>query len=64
MTTSELFGVSEGVAKALKLMPHIEYLSIGIALMNRVQKATVDEHESVEFKYRAKAIKNYELWSS
>lgn len=63
MKTSDLFGVSEEVAQALKdTQSHIEYLEIGIALMNRVQKKIVDNYQSDEFVYRAKAIKDYEEW--
>lgn len=62
VTTADLFGVSKEVAKALKLMPHDEYLSIGIALMTRVQKLKVNSYQSEEFQYRAKAIANYEKW--
>jgi len=62
MTTSKLFGVSGEVAKALKLMPHIEYLEIGICLMNRIQVKTVKAVQDADFKYRAKAISNYEKW--
>jgi len=62
MTTSKLFGVSTEVAKALKLMPHLEYLAIGIVLMNRIQDRDVDSYNSEEFKYRARAITNYRKW--
>jgi len=63
MNTTKLFGVSKEVAKALKLMPHLEYLAIGIVLMDRIQVRDVDSYSSEEFKYRAKAIKNYRKWS-
>jgi len=62
MTTAELFGVSDGVAKELYKMSHVEFLRIGIALMNKVQEEIVDSYLSEEFKSRAKAIKNYEKW--
>ena len=62
MKTSALFGVTTEVVQALKLMPHVEYLEVGVALMNRVQVKQIDSHTSEEFKYRAKAIENYEKW--
>ncbi len=62
MTTAKLFGVTPKVTTALKDMPHIEYLKVGVALMNRVQLEQIDTHTSEEFKYRAKAISNYEKW--
>lgn len=62
MKTTELFGVSSGVVRELKKMPHEDYLLIGIALMNVVQKKQVDSYQSKEFIYRANAIKNYEKW--
>lgn len=63
MKSSKLFGVSPEVARAMKhTMVQEEYLAVGIALMNRVQVKEVDNYNSEEFKYRAKAIKNYEKW--
>ena len=63
MITSELFGVTPEVARAMKdTLTHNEYLKVGIALMSRKQVEKVDEYSSANFKYRAKAIKNYEEW--
>jgi len=64
METHKLFGVTKEVANAMMdTMTHREYLRVGVALMNRIQKLTVQSVQDKDFKYRTKAINNYEKWS-
>lgn len=63
MKTDKLFGVTPEVVKALKKMSHEDYLEIGVVLMERVQVKNVDDYQSQDFQYRAKAITNYREWS-
>ena len=65
MKTYELFGVTPEVAKAMEeTMITRDYRLVGISLMNRVQKIEAEiDYNSKSYKYRAKAIANYEKWT-
>jgi len=63
MKTEDLFGVPPEVAQKMKeTMTHTEYLKVGVVLMERLQVQSIDEYDSDEFKYRSKAISNYDKW--
>ena len=43
-------------------LSHDEYLRRGIVLMNNTQVAQINNYNGSDFRYRAKAIRNYEKW--
>ena len=65
LSTEQLLGLPPEAIDTLKrTLSYVEYLKVATAILEMRQKEDIDNYNTDLFKTRAKAIENYQEWSS